>query len=140
MATQDTHSLIPNRTPIPVLTRALKTKFPTWRRRRRHTAADWGRSAASAMDRNLQSAAGALENTASKLRERVPASGKVNEIATETADKFETTARYLREHDTATWCLAWSRWFGRNPGASLCAALAVGFLIGTALRRDHDDY
>jgi ElaB/YqjD/DUF883 family membrane-anchored ribosome-binding protein len=26
----------------------------------------------------------------------------------------------------------------RNPGASLCAALAVGFLIGTAMKRDRD--
>jgi len=26
----------------------------------------------------------------------------------------------------------------RHPGASLAAALAVGFLIGTAMRRDRD--
>ena len=140
MATQDTHSLAPTGTELPVLTRALRIKFPTWRRTPRHTAADWGRSAASAMDRNLQSAAGALENTASKLRERVPASGKVNDIATKTADKFETTARYLREHDTRDMVSGMESMVRRNPGASLCAALAVGFLIGTAIKRDHDEY
>ena len=76
-----------------------------------------------------------LENTASALRDRVPATGKVNEFATETADKIETTARYLREHDTGDMVAGVESMVRRNPGASLCAALAVGFLIGTALKQ-----
>jgi len=139
MATQDTHSLAPTGTNSGSDT-GIKDKFSDMASHAKHTAADWGRSAASAMDRNLQSAAGALENTASKLRERVPASGKVNDIATKTADKFETTARYLREHDTRDMVSGMESLVRRNPGASLCAALAVGFLIGTAIKSDHDEY
>jgi ElaB/YqjD/DUF883 family membrane-anchored ribosome-binding protein len=118
----------------------MKQKVSDMASQAKNTAADWGRSAASAVDRNLQSAAGALESTASKLRERVPASGKVNEIATKTAEKFDTTARYLREHDTHDMVAGVESMVRRNPGASLCAALAVGFLIGTALKRDRDEY
>jgi ElaB/YqjD/DUF883 family membrane-anchored ribosome-binding protein len=104
----------------------------------KETAADWGRSAASAVDRNMKTAAGALENTATAIRGRVPATGKVNELATATADKIENTARYLREHDTQDMVSGMESAVRRNPGASLAAALAVGFLIGTAMRRDRD--
>ena len=117
---------------------AIKEKVTDMASQAKNTAADWGRNAATAVDRNLQSAAGALENTASALRERVPATGKVNEIATATADKIETTARYLRDHDTSDMVAGAETLVRRNPGASLAAALAVGFLIGTAMRKDKE--
>jgi ElaB/YqjD/DUF883 family membrane-anchored ribosome-binding protein len=104
------------------------------------TAAEWGRSAATSVDRNIKSAAGALENTAHALRDRAPATGKVNEIATATADKIENTARYLRDHDTRDMVAGVESMVRRNPGAALASALAVGFLIGTAMRRDRDSY
>jgi ElaB/YqjD/DUF883 family membrane-anchored ribosome-binding protein len=116
----------------------IKNKVSGMASQAKNTAAEWGRSAATTVDKNLQSAAGALETTATKLRERVPATGKVNEIATATANKIEHTARYLREHDTSDMVAGVESVVRRNPGASLCAALAVGFLIGTALKRDRD--
>lgn len=139
MASQDTHSLAPTGGDT-ISESGVKQKVSDMASQAKNTAADWGRSAASAVDRNLQSAAGALESTASKLRERVPASGKVNELATKTAEKFDTTARYLREHDARDMVAGVESMVRRNPGASLCAALAVGFLIGTALKRDRDEY
>jgi ElaB/YqjD/DUF883 family membrane-anchored ribosome-binding protein len=139
MATQDTHSLAPTGSEIGS-DPGIKGKVSDIASQAKHTATDWGRSAASAVDRNLQSAAGALESTASRIRDRVPATGKVNEIGTATADKIETTARYLREHDTRDMVAGVETMVRRNPGASLCAALAVGFLIGTAMKRDRDDY
>jgi len=140
MASQDINSLAPttgglNTDPTKP---AIKEKVADMASHAKHTAADWGRSAASAVDRNMKSAAGALENTASALRDRVPASGKVNEFATATADKIENTARYLREHDTRDMVSGVESAVRKNPGASLAAALAVGFLIGTAMRRDRD--
>lgn len=141
MATQDTHSLAPTGTDTGTGTpQAIKEKVSDIAAQAKNAAADWGRSAASTVDRNLQSAAGALENTAHKLREHVPASGKVNELATATATRIENTARYLREHDTNDMVAGVESMVRRNPGASLCAALAVGFLIGVALKRDHRDY
>ena len=139
MATQDTHSLSPTGTdPNTGTEQGIKNKVSDMASQAKNTAADWGRSAAGAVDRNLHTAAGALENTASKLRDKAPASGKVNEIATATATKIESTARYLREHDTSDMVSGVESVVRRNPGASLCAALAVGFLIGTAMRRDRD--
>jgi len=142
MASQDVHSLAPtgSGTTTGTGSEGIKDKVTGMASHAKTTAADWGRSAASAVDRNLQSAAGALENTASALRERVPASGKVNEIATATADKIENTARYLRQHDTGDMVAGMETLVRRNPGASLAAALAVGFLIGTAMRKDSRDY
>jgi len=141
MASQDINSLAPSGSgtnPGNSSNTGIKDKVTDMASQAKNTAADWGRSAATAVDKNLQSAAGALETTASALRDRVPATGKVNEIATATADKIESTARYLRDHDTSDMVAGAETLVRRNPGASLCAALAVGFLIGTAMRKDRD--
>jgi ElaB/YqjD/DUF883 family membrane-anchored ribosome-binding protein len=136
MANQDTQ--LPSTGMDTGTQQGIKNKVADMASQAKNTAADWGRSAAGAVDKNLHSAAGALESTASALREKAPASGKVNEIATATANKIDSTARYLREHDTSDMVAGVESMVRRNPGASLCAALAVGFLIGTALRRDRD--
>jgi len=138
MASQDINPLAPTTPGNAGGKAAIKDKVTDMASQAKNTAADWGRSAATAVDRNLQSAAGALENTASALRERVPATGKVNELATATADKIENTARYLRDHDTSDMVAGVESLVRRNPGASLAAALAVGFLIGTAMRKDRE--
>jgi ElaB/YqjD/DUF883 family membrane-anchored ribosome-binding protein len=143
MASQDTHSLAPTEPMNDTTTGTqpgIKSKVSGMATQAKNTASDWGRSAATAVDRNLQSAAGALENTAHAIRDRVPAQGKVNDIATKTADKIESTARYLREHDTSDMVSGMESLVRRNPGASMAAALAVGFLIGTAMRKDRDYY
>lgn len=143
MASQDIHSLAPNGGSMNTGTgtdQGMKSKVTDMASQAKTTAAEWGRNAATAVDRNLQSAAGALENTAHTLRDRAPASGRVNEIATATADKIESTARYLRDHDTRDMVAGVETLVRRNPGASLASALAVGFLIGTAMRRDRDSY
>jgi len=131
MASQDINSLSPtgSNTDLGGNSKAgIKDKVTDMASHAKSTAADWGRSAATAVDRNLQSA----------LRDRVPASGKVNEIATATADKIENTARYLRENNTSDMVAGMETLVRRNPGASLAAALAVGFLIGTAMRKDRE--
>ena len=104
----------------------------------KNTAADWGRSAAS--DSGQQPAIGCRRLGKHRVRASGPrpGNGKVNEFATKTADKIEKTARYLREHDTNDMVAGMESMVRRNPGASLCAALAVGFLIGTAIKRDRD--
>jgi ElaB/YqjD/DUF883 family membrane-anchored ribosome-binding protein len=140
METTDTHSLAPTGTGNDMNATAdqVKTKVSGMAEQAKNAASDWGRSAATAVDRNLQSAAGALENTASAIRDRAPASGKVNDLATKTADRIESTARYLREHDTSDMVSGVESLVRRNPGASLAAALAVGFLIGAAMRKDRE--
>lgn len=139
MATQDPYSLGPTGSGMNTGTeQGIKGKVTDLASHAKDTAADWGRSAASTVDRNLQSAAGALESTASALRENAPASGKVNEIAAATADKIQSTARYLRQHDTSELVSSVESVVRRNPGVSIAAAAALGFLLGTALKKDKD--
>ena len=141
MASQDIHPLSPTGTTTDINTgseQGVKQRMTDIASQAKTTAADWGRAATTRVDQNLRSAAGALENTASAIRERVPATGKVNELGTKTADTIESTARYLREHDTHDMVAGVETLVRRNPGASLAAALAVGFLIGTAMRKDND--
>ena len=105
----------------------------------KHTAAEFGRSAADNIDKNLHSAAGALEGAASTLRSKTATrSGKVGEVAQTTATKLDATAQYLRTHNTSDMVSGVEQMVRRNPGASLAAALGVGFLIGLALNRDED--
>lgn len=107
----------------------------------KHTAADFGRSAVDNIDRNLKSAASALESTASTLRSKLPAEGgKISGVAQTAADKLDATAQYLKTHDSHDLMLGVESWARRNPGAALGGALAVGFFIGMSLNRDRRSY
>ena len=100
-------------------------------------AAEFGRQTADTIDRNLDSAAGKLQSTAESLRMRAGAGNdKVSNLATNAADKLDATARYFREHHTREMVSDFESLVRRNPGASLGAALAVGFLLGATLKRD----
>jgi ElaB/YqjD/DUF883 family membrane-anchored ribosome-binding protein len=103
----------------------------------RNTAADFGRSAVENIDRNLKSAAGALANTASALRSKLPAEGgRMTGAAQTAAEKLDATAQYLRTHNTQDLMTGVESWTRRNPAAAIGGALALGFLIGMSLNRD----
>jgi len=108
----------------------------------KNTASDFGRSAVANIDRNLKSAAGALENTASAIRSKLPAdsSSRVSGVAQTAVDKLDATAQYLRTHDSHDLMSGLETWARRNPGAALGGALAVGFFIGMSLGRDRRSY
>jgi ElaB/YqjD/DUF883 family membrane-anchored ribosome-binding protein len=108
----------------------------------KHTAADFGRSAVENIDRNLKSAAGALENTATAIRSKLPAEqgGRMSGVAQTAVDKLDATAQYLRTHNTHDLMSGVESWARRNPGAALGGALAVGLFIGMSLNRDRRHY
>jgi hypothetical protein len=82
-------------------------------------------------------AAGALQNTADSLRNRVEQGGsKLSNVANATATKLESTANYMRDHDMRAMMGDVEGAIRRNPGPALLCAAAFGFLLGTALRRD----
>jgi len=120
-------------------TGGLKSKVSEATSHVKSTAADFGRSAAQNIDRNLRSAAGALETTAQKLR-RPGSEGTVASLANTTADKLESTAQYFRSHGTTDMISGAETWARRNPGAALASAAAVGFLLGLSLSKDRDRY
>ena len=100
-------------------------------------AAEIGRQTADTIDRNLDTAASKLQNTADSLRTRAGAgTDKVSNLATNAADKLDATARYFREHHTREMVSDFETLVRRNPGASLGTALAIGFLLGATLKRD----
>lgn len=102
----------------------------------RNTANDFGRSAKEHIDRNLKSAAGAMENTASKLRKAPNTGGRLGSMAHTTADKLEAGAQYFRDHDSQDMFREVGNYTRKQPAVALGIAAAVGFLIGMSLQRD----
>jgi len=104
-------------------------------------ANEFGRKSADAIDRNMDAAANKLSSTADSLRMRAgTGSDRMSHLATTAAEKLDATARYMREHHTREMVSGMESLVKRNPGASMCAALAVGFLIGVAMKRDSNRY
>ena len=104
----------------------------------REKANELGRKSADAIDRNLDAAAGKLSSTADSLRNRAGVGeDKVSQLATTAADKLDQTAQYFRDHHARDMVSGVESLVRQNPGASICAALALGFLIGTAMKRDN---
>jgi ElaB/YqjD/DUF883 family membrane-anchored ribosome-binding protein len=103
----------------------------------REKANEFGRRSADTIDRNLDAAAGKLRSTANSLRERAGSgTDKISNLATTTAEKLDATAQYFRDHHTRDMVSGVGQLVRKNPGASLCAALAIGFLLGAAMKRD----
>jgi ElaB/YqjD/DUF883 family membrane-anchored ribosome-binding protein len=101
--------------------------------------ADLGRTAVDTIDDNRHSAAAGLSAAASTLHEKaesLPGGDRVQDFAHATADRLSSTAKYVREHDMNRMMADVEVLVTRNPGPSLLAAAAVGFLIGHAMTRD----
>src|SRR5947208_9989229 len=85
-------------------------------------AAQLGRSAAQKVDETRGSTAEALQSTANSLRSGAQSSGEViSNAANRTAEKLESAARYVREHDFRNMMQDVEEVVRRNPTQSLCA-------------------
>ncbi|HEY4817646.1 MAG TPA: hypothetical protein VIH67_09455 [Candidatus Acidoferrum sp.] len=98
--------------------------------------ADLGRKAGDKIDEQRVRTADTFDNTASALHEGGDrfASSTSNAVHA-TADKIQTAADYLREHDARAMMNDFEGLVRRYPGQALAAAAVVGFLAGRALRR-----
>jgi ElaB/YqjD/DUF883 family membrane-anchored ribosome-binding protein len=100
---------------------------------------DAGRQAGDKIDEKRGPAAGALQNAASTIHEKaedLPGGEVVKSVAHSAAEKIESTAGYIREHDVKAMVSDVEEIIKRNPGPSLLIAAAIGFLIGRAFRED----
>lgn len=98
---------------------------------------DVSQQAADKIDEKRGPAADAMESAASSIHEkaeRLPGGETVRSVAHSAADKLESTAGYIREHDVRAMFSDVEDIVKRNPGPSLLIAVAVGFLIGRAFR------
>jgi ElaB/YqjD/DUF883 family membrane-anchored ribosome-binding protein len=96
-----------------------------------------GTTAADKIDRNRESAASGLEKAASTLHEKansMPGGEKVADFAHNTAERLNSTAEYVREHDVRRMLGDVEELVKKNPGPALISAAVLGFLIGRAFR------
>jgi ElaB/YqjD/DUF883 family membrane-anchored ribosome-binding protein len=95
-----------------------------------------GRSAGRKLDEVRDETGAALHSAAASVRKTGrQGSDAVDNLATGAADRLDSTASYVEDHDLGD-ALAGLRRFGRRHLAgSLMAAAAVGFLAGSALSR-----
>ena len=96
------------------------------------TVADFGRTVAAKADENRDAAARGLRAAASTLHQQadsLPVGEKMTELAHSTADTLTSTADYVRGHDVSGMMNDLERLVKNNPGPSLLAAAAIGFLV-----------
>jgi ElaB/YqjD/DUF883 family membrane-anchored ribosome-binding protein len=100
---------------------------------------DLGRAAADRIDDNRDAAASGLDRAASALHEKaesLPGGEKVTNFAHTAADKLNSTADYVREHDVRRMIGDVETIVKDNPGPSLLIAAALGFLVARAFSRN----
>jgi ElaB/YqjD/DUF883 family membrane-anchored ribosome-binding protein len=104
-------------------------------------AEDLGKKAVDKMNETCGSAACGLESAASKIHRkahRLPGGERVHNVAHSTADKMKATANYMKTHEMKDVVADVGQAVRRNPGQSLLAAVAVGFLAGRMFSRDRN--
>lgn len=97
-------------------------------------AAEMGREAVDRLDANRESVAHGIHQTAEAIRSKAPA--PVADKARVAADAMQRAADYIRSRDVRRMGSDLTSTVRENPGPSLIAAVAVGFLLGVVLRRD----
>lgn len=123
----ETHSGIPSSTTT--------DKLGDMANQAKEKASEFGRTAVQKMDDGRTSAAESLHSTAESLRTGAQTgSEKISNLATAAADRLESTSSYLRDHDVRGMMGDLEKVVRRNPGPSLIAAAAFGFLLGSAIR------
>jgi ElaB/YqjD/DUF883 family membrane-anchored ribosome-binding protein len=101
-------------------------------------ASSMARTAAERLDEGRSTAADRLDDAASAVQGRADdlPGGRAREFAYAAAEQLNTTADYVRSHDINRMKTDVETLVKNNPGPSLLAAAAVGFLLGRALARE----
>lgn len=102
-------------------------------------ASEVGRQAGEQIDAKRGPAADSLQSAASAIHEKadsLPGGETVKSVAHSAAEKLDSTAGYIREHDVQAMLSDVENMVRRNPGPSLLIAAGIGFLIGRAFRED----
>jgi len=102
-------------------------------------AQDLGKLASDKLTESRTSAANGLANAASTIHQKadtLPGGDTVHSMAHSTADKLAATSDYVRSHEMKDVIADLEQVVRRNPGPSLLAAVAVGFMAGRMFRED----
>lgn len=94
--------------------------------------------ATTKVDAGMDKAAGGLDQASDMLREKAGEAGAegggMQSVATQSADKLDVAAGYLKEKDTDQLVADFEALVRRKPVESLLVALGVGFLLSKAVR------
>lgn len=104
----------------------------------RNKTSDMSRRVNNAIDEQRNTAATALDDTASKLHETagsLPGGGKMTGIAHRAADTLEHTSQYIRDHDSSAMAEDVVDFVKRYPTQAIVGAAVAGFLVGRLFRR-----
>ena len=93
---------------------------------------DFGRKAVDKLDESRETAAGALDATASTLHSR---GDQISGAAQSAANKIHATANYVRQTNLKGMVDDIEDVLKRYPAQTLVAAAVLGFLVGRAFRR-----
>ncbi len=96
-------------------------------------AANLGRDTVNKLDASREPVAQGFQRTADVIRSHAP--DAVADQAHSAADAMEDAAGYIRTRDLRGMGSDLTDAVRKNPGPSLIAAVAVGFLLGLTMRR-----
>jgi hypothetical protein len=101
---------------------------------------DLGRTAGEKLDAARSGTADALENAAFSVRTNGRDGAKTIETMSESAaGKLDSTAAYVRSHDVGGMLSNLRQVVSENPGGFLILAAGIGFLAGSAFRRNNSN-
>jgi ElaB/YqjD/DUF883 family membrane-anchored ribosome-binding protein len=102
----------------------------------RESIEELGRSAGKRLDEARDQTGDALHSAASSVRKTGrQGSAAIDDCSTRAADRLDATASFIEDHDLGDALDGLRRFARRHMTGSLVAAVAIGFLAGSALRR-----
>lgn len=102
----------------------------------RESIEELGQSAGKKLDEARDETGGALHSAASSVRRAGrQSSAAIDNCSTRTADQLDATASYIEDHDLGDAFTGLRRLARRHPTSSFVAAVAIGFLAGSAFSR-----
>ena len=116
--------------------RTLTETVPELGKEARESVEELGRSAGRKLDQARDDTGDALHSAASSVRSTGRKSSEaIDNCSTRTADRLDATASYVEDHDLRDVFTGLRRFGQRHLTGSLVAAVAVGFLAGSAICR-----
>jgi ElaB/YqjD/DUF883 family membrane-anchored ribosome-binding protein len=123
----------------PDVTKTAQTAMVDIATKARDKAQAVAQAAADTVDQSRGAAARVLSDAASTIHDgarRLPGGeGGVARLADTAAEKIDSTARYMREHDTHQMMADLRQFVRRHPGVSLVGAAVAGVLVGLRFRK-----
>lgn len=94
-----------------------------------------GQAVVDKVEQTRDAAAGALHNASEAIHSQADRLPRGRQLAHSAADKLDSAAGYMAEHDTSEIIADAGSFMQRNPGKTLVLGMVIGCTIGWLLRR-----